>query len=108
MKLEIKHDPENKTFVFSKDNLNAIVAYDILTENPLKIDIYKTFVPDDFRGKGIAGELMKEISEWALENTIKVIPTCSYSIAYYKKNKRYTEILAEESDLNSGGSCRIS
>lgn len=103
----VKHDSANKQFVYSKDDLDCVVKYDILKENPLTVDFYKTFVHDAFRGQGVAGALMKAASEWALKENVKVVPTCSYSVVYYKKYKKYSSILADEADLNNAGSCRI-
>lgn len=55
-----------------------------------QLELYHTYVPEVFRGKGIAEKLCKAAFEYAKANDLTVIPSCSYvSGAYLKRHPEY-------------------
>ncbi len=92
MDFEIKHDAEQNRFVSYVEGYEAVVEY-TLKDNV--IELYRTFTPPELRGKGVAGKLVKFALEHAKENTLKVIPTCSYVKGYIERHENYKELLAE-------------
>jgi len=92
MDFEIKQDTEKDRFVTYVEGYEAVVEY-TLKDNV--IDLYRTFTPPELRGKGVAGKLVKYALEYAKENNLKVIPTCSYVRGYIERHENYKELLAE-------------
>ena len=92
MDFEIKQDTEKNKFVTYVEGYEAVVEY-TLKDNV--IDLYRTFTPPELRGKGVAGKLVKYALEYAKENNLKVIPTCSYVRGYIERHENYKELLAE-------------
>ena len=55
-----------------------------------EMDLYHTYVPEVFRGRGVAEQLCKAGFEYAKANGLTVVPSCSYiSGAYLKRHKEY-------------------
>jgi len=101
----IIHEPQNHRFTCTVETRECMVEYEMKT--PGTMDIYRTFVHADLRGKGIAEMLMKSASEYAKAQGIAVIPSCSYAVVFFKKHSEYASLLAPDVDLENGGSCRI-
>lgn len=102
--MEIYHDKENHSFYTIVEDLKCVVDYDISGDI---IEIYHTYVPQSLRGRGIAGELTEAVSKYAVENNLKIKPTCSYAVSFYRKNfEKYSNIICEGS-LENDGFCRI-
>ena len=57
------------------------------------INIIKVYVHPDLRNRGLAGKLAKAALEYAKENNLKVIPTCSYADYFIAKNKEYEDLM---------------
>lgn len=53
-----------------------------------------TLVPPEIGGRGIAGELVKELIADARENDFKIVPQCSYVAAKFDKNPEWADLLA--------------
>jgi len=103
----INHDEAQKRFVCQIDGMECSVDYEIKETAPGIIDIYRTFVHPDLRGKGIAESLLKAISEYAINKGFTVNPSCSYAVLYYKRHREHTAVLAKTANLENGGSCRL-
>jgi hypothetical protein len=58
------------------------------------INIFRTYVPPEQRHKGLAGNIVRTALEYAKENNLKVIPTCSYTDYFIEQNKEYEALLA--------------
>lgn len=44
--------------------------------------------PPELRGKGAAGKLMQEISEYAKKHALELVPVCSYAEAWLDRNNQ--------------------
>lgn len=49
-------------------------------------------VPAEFRGQGVAGRITQAGLEYAREQSLRVIPMCSYAAAYVRRNPQYLEL----------------
>ena len=49
--------------------------------------------PVEARGTGAAGRLMTEVARHARDNKLKVLPVCSYAVAWFRRNPAYSDIL---------------
>ena len=91
METIITHDEENKKFVTTIDGYEAVLEYKIADEKT--INFYRTYVPGELRGRGIAGKLTNKGIEYAMEKGLKVIPGCSYVASFFKKNQQFNSLL---------------
>ncbi len=64
-----------------------------------RISADSTEVKPELRGQGVAKKLVLALIEYASENNVKIIPVCSYVVAFFKKNLAYQPLLAEEANL---------
>lgn len=85
-------NPENSRFELVVDGHLALVDY---REKPGEIEYYRTFVPDELRGQGIAGKLVKAAMAYADANNLRVRPTCPVFEAYVRKTPEIHDRLAE-------------
>ncbi len=90
MNIEVKHDKENERFVAEVEGDKAYLSYNIIND---KIDFSSTYTPPESRGKGIAKIIVEYAFNYARENNLKVIPTCSYVQAFVKRNDKYKNLL---------------
>ena len=49
-------------------------------------------VHPDFRGQGVAGKIVQVGLEYARENSLRVIPMCSYAAAYIRRHPEYAKL----------------
>jgi len=105
--VSIEHDEASRTFYCTVNGLTCSVQYDRQDTDPVVLDIYRTFVHPEMRGKGIAESLLKHISEYAMLQGFAIKPSCSYAVRYYRKHDEYAPVLAKDVDLRNGGSCRL-
>lgn len=84
--LSIHHDETGHQFEVNIDGYRAYLTYMDLGKETL--DIYRTFVPNELRGKGIAAALTKVALDYADRIGYTVIPSCSYVERYMERNQR--------------------
>jgi predicted GNAT family acetyltransferase len=70
----------------------AFIAYKVVEEKKV-IVVTTTFVPESYRGRGIAGKLTSKPVEFADENGYKVWPLCSYTRKYLERKR--PDLIAE-------------
>jgi predicted GNAT family acetyltransferase len=90
--MDIKHNKKEQIFYKIIDNKESYVRY--IMRDKQTINFLRTYVPDEQRHQGIAGKIVKAALEFAKENNLKVIPTCSYVDHFIDQNKEYEELLA--------------
>ncbi|MDB2448776.1 N-acetyltransferase [bacterium] len=71
----IEHRPEERRFVLSLDDGLGYLAYQ-LDDND--ITFTSTFVPDNWRGRGLARELVDAGLAWARDQGYRIHASCSY------------------------------
>jgi predicted GNAT family acetyltransferase len=91
MNIEVKNDKENKRFVAEVEGQKAYLSYNIFDD---KINFSSTFTPPELRGKGIAKIIVEYAFNYAKDNNLNVIPTCSYVQAFVEQNDNYKDLLA--------------
>ena len=55
-------------------------------------------VHPDFRGHGVAGRIVQVGLEYARENSLRVIPMCSYAAAYIRRHPEYGELTKQHTN----------
>ena len=83
--VRVHHDLAGHRFEAVIDGHCAYLAYMDLGKQTL--DMYRTFVPDALRGRGIAAVLTLHALEYAEREGYQVIPSCSYVERYIERNR---------------------
>ena len=89
--MEVIHDIENQKFYAIVDGLESHLEY---VKRDKVLNLNHTYVPNELRGKGIAGKLVEAALTFVQENKLKIIPSCSYVAEYIRRHKEYEELLA--------------
>lgn len=72
------------------------------------LNAYHTGVRPELEGQGIAGRLFEKMVSYAREEGLKVIPSCSYILAKFRRHPdQYKDIWHRMEDEPSGESCGI-
>ncbi len=71
----------------------AYVKYHI-SGGALYID--STFVPEEYRGRGLAEILTKAAIEHARQSSLKIVPVCSYAKRYFEMHPEYKNLIVEQ------------
>lgn len=90
MEYSITHNQQNHRFETIVDAHMAYVEY-VPFEKGIRMT--HTIVPQPIEGRGIAAALVKATLEFALREKIKVVPICSYVVAYLKRHTEYETLL---------------
>jgi predicted GNAT family acetyltransferase len=88
-KFIVKHNLSACHFEVDFEGDQAVLIYMI------KADLFvllHTWVPDQFRGRGIAAMIAKAAFEYARENNYKVRSYCSYTSRYLERHPEYKEL----------------
>ena len=57
------------------------------------VSIFHVEAPMALRGTGAAGRLMTQVAQHARENSLKVLPICSYAVAWFRRNPAFNDVL---------------
>ncbi len=91
MDVEVKHDKDNERFVAEIEGHEAYLSYDLFAD---KINFSFVYTPRELRSKGVAKIIVEHAFNYAKENNLKVIPTCSYVRAFVERYDSYKGFLA--------------
>lgn len=106
-KVDICHNEREGFFFCDVDGHRCVVEYE-MKDNGATKDVFHTFVHPGCSGRGIAGELLKAVVDYAAERGKKIIPSCSYAVTYFRRHKEQQGLLAEGISVeDDGGSCRL-
>lgn len=83
----------NMFFLEKDEEVVAKIEYRALDEN--KIEVYSTFVSETLRGQGAAGRLVDRVVDYAREEEVEIVPTCSYVKLRMERNEKYHDVLAK-------------
>ena len=88
--LDVVHDKAGSRFCVKLQGYEACLMYRLTGTT---LDLYHTYVPEVFRGRGVAEQLCRAAFEHAKANRLTVIPSCSYiSDAYLKRHPEYVPL----------------
>ena len=94
----IQHDEAGKRFCVQLEGYEACLMY---RRQGRELDLYHTYVPEVFRGRGIAEQLCKTAFEYAKAKGYRVVPSCSYiSGVYLKRHPEYEPLTKRGSTSN--------
>lgn len=99
--IAITHDKAAHRFKTTSDGIEAHVAYDI---HDGALDIRHTIVPKEIGGRGIAAALVRAAYDYAVQQGLTPMATCSYALTWLKRHPEYKGIANNECE---GGTCAI-
>jgi predicted GNAT family acetyltransferase len=88
----VRHEPEQQRFTIALGESLAILEYRRVGATTL--DYRHTFVPDAFRGRGIASEMAGAALRYARDAGLKVIPSCPFVAAYVARHPEFAPLVA--------------
>ena len=92
-KLEVTHNETNHTFEVWIDTQLSKLDY---IQDAKNFVITHVGVYPEHRGQGVAAKIVEAALHYARENSLRVIPMCSYAAAYIRRNPQYMELTDQE------------
>lgn len=89
--IEVRHVPERRQFEARLQNDVAVLTY---TAHGHEISLNHTFVPDAWRGRGVAAELVRAAVHEARQRQWKLRPRCSYVATFFERRPEFADVLA--------------
>ena len=92
--LNVIHRPDlGKFLIRLAPGVYAFLKYELTNG---KMIILATYTPPEFRGRGIATLLTEHAVNWARDLGYKIVPQCSFAVAFFKKRKDLQYLLDDE------------
>ena len=91
MEIKLNND---KTLLYIGENEATKEAYLSFTISKNIITIRHIFTDPKFRGQGIAGKLIVELTNFAENNNLKITSMCGYCSSWLAKHEEYSHLLA--------------
>lgn len=89
--LQVEHNQAERQFLIQDSGkLIAEMTYSITRESLYIID--HTFVDENYRGQGLAEQLMSTVVEYAREHDIKLIPLCPFAKKQFETKPEYADV----------------
>lgn len=79
-------------YVYRRDGLEAELTF--TREVPHEIRVNHTFVPQEWRNKGIAAQLVLRVVEDARRQGFKIRPICPYVVVAFRRHPELADVLA--------------
>jgi uncharacterized protein len=78
------NDQKRGAFLLQRGNEKmAEMAIAVIDKN---LVVYHTEVSDELKGQGVASHLLNEMTQYARNNDLKVVPLCPYVLAQFKRH----------------------
>lgn len=107
MEIQFKIDDQKQGSFYIELDGKQVAELDFSIENNF-INAYHTGVRKELEGQGVAGKLFDELVKYARENELKIIPTCSYILAKFRRNPDgFSDIWHRTDDEPNGDACGI-
>ena len=83
---KIEHNVSQKCFLLNGDGAQATLQYRLFEKENgvIVIDFTSTFVPPEFRGKGLAEKLVRAGIKWAKEQNYELQASCWYAARFIR------------------------
>lgn len=102
MDIQFKIDQNNRGSFFIEQDGKQVAELDFEIHNNL-LNAYHTGVRPELEGQGIAGRLFNEMVNYARENGYKVIPSCTYIHAKFRRHPEdYNDVWHRPGDESAG------
>jgi len=83
---EAHHYPDQNRFILGCEGAEAVLHYRLSSSQTgsTAIDFNSTFVPPEFRGKGLAEKLVRTGIKWAKEQGYELHASCWYAAKFIR------------------------
>lgn len=88
--MEIKFEPNG---LIAKQGNDFVGQITLTHQHDNVYQVVRVYVEPNFRGQGIAEKLVNALVEHARISNLKLVPVCSYAVAYFAKNKKQKDVL---------------
>ena len=92
-KLEVAHNEADYRFEVWIDGYLSKLDY---IQDGKNFVITHVGVYPELRGQGVAGKIVEAGLQYAKQNSLRVVPMCSYAAAYIRRNPQYVELTYQE------------
>ncbi|HBG58080.1 GNAT family N-acetyltransferase [Proteiniphilum sp. UBA1028] len=107
MDIQYRIDEKNLGSFFIEKEGRQVAELDFEIKDNI-LNAYHTGVRPELEGQGIAGSLFDEMVKYARKNNYKVIPSCSYILAKFRRHPDdFTDIWHRNQDEPTGEACGI-
>ncbi len=89
--LEVKNNQSKNQFEADLDGKTALIKYRKEADGTL--NLFHTEVPEEFEGKGIGNQLVKNALEQIKADNLKINPSCAFVAAYIKRHPEYENLV---------------
>ena len=89
--MKVTHQVDEHRFLIRLPDGIGELLYSIA--GPALLDLYHTEVSPRLRGRGIAGELVAAVCSYARETGSRLIPSCSYVDAWFRRHPEQQDLL---------------
>jgi predicted GNAT family acetyltransferase len=95
--MEIKLDQKRSTLgaFYIDDDGDRLGEMDFLINNGV-MNIYHTEVSEQLHGKHMGDKLVEAGVNYARENHLKILPTCTFARSVFNRVKAYQDVLVKE------------
>ena len=100
--MDIKHLTDKQRFYVEIEGHTAHVDYNIEDGG---LDIRHTIVPNEIGGRGIAAALVRTAYDYALQQRLQPVATCSYAVHWLEKHPEYKGQTG--ADYGGEGTCAL-
>jgi len=105
--MEILHEIKTGKFSCSVNGLECSLHYSRSENSSRTLDVYRTYVPEELRGRKIAEKLVEAAIDFARKEAYLLHPTCSYVVMYFRRHRELAPLLDPSTDPENGGSCSV-
>lgn len=107
MDIQFRMNDKNQGSFFIEKEGRQIAELDFEVKDNI-MNAYHTGVRPELEGQGIAGRLFNEMVQYARNKGYKVIPSCSYIHAKFRRHPgEFTDIWYHSDDEPTGETCGI-
>jgi predicted GNAT family acetyltransferase len=89
---DVRHNAAESRYEMDLPHGRAVVEY---TSMPGRMIITHTFVPPEFRGRGIAEKIVRFALDDARARHLRIDPVCSYVASFIRRHPDYRPLLDE-------------
>ncbi|MFZ2257184.1 MAG: GNAT family N-acetyltransferase [Clostridiaceae bacterium] len=89
--MEIKHG--SKSFYIGELENKPLAEMSYVVSSDKLIIIDHTNVPIEMSGQGVGKKLLKELTDWARVQDIKIMPLCPFAKVQMEKTEEYQDLI---------------
>jgi predicted GNAT family acetyltransferase len=94
--LPVTHNTALQRFEVHADGLLAFLSY---THEGTAVVMDHTYVPDEFRGRGVGATLVGAALDEARHQNWSVVPRCSFVAAFIERHPEYADLVDHQRPL---------